>query len=333
MNIGVIGYGYWGPNVVRNLLQQEGVNVLVVADTSIEKLKQVTRVYPLMGTTINADDILQSPAIDAVVIATPVNSHYPLAKAALQNGKHVLVEKPLAGSLKEAEELVALAKEKNLILMVDHTYLYTDAVNLIKKYIDSGDVGKVQTFSSTRINLGLFQSDINVLWDLAPHDISILLHLFGKMPNLINAVGMSHIPNGIENIAYLTMRYDDGMIAHVSNSWVSPVKLRQILIGGDKKMILYDDTEPTEKIKVYETGYTVRTDEEKKRLYMDYRSGDITIPKINNKEALASMAADFVRAVTTKSTPISNADFALNVVRILDAADRSIKNGGGEIRM
>jgi predicted dehydrogenase len=333
MKVGVIGYGYWGPNVVRNLHAHNDIQVAMIADTNPNRLAEIQKTYPAVQTTNDVDTIIQSSDIDAVVIATPVHTHFPLAKAALLAGKHVLVEKPLAGSLKESEELVALAKEKNLVLMVDHTYLYTEAVNLLKKYVDSGDVGKVETFSSTRINLGLFQSDINVLWDLAPHDISILLHLFEKMPNLINAVGMSHVPNGIENIAYLTMRYDNGMIAHISNSWVSPVKLRQILIGGDKKMILYDDNEPTEKVKIYETGYTVRTDEEKKRLYMDYRSGDIAIPKINNKEALASMVADFANAVTTGSTPVSNAEFALNVVRILDAADRSIKNGGGEIRL
>ncbi len=333
MNVGVIGYGYWGPNVVRNLLTQAGVNVLVVADSNPDRLMQVIKSYPQMGTTINPNDLFHSAAIDAVVIATPVNTHYPLVKAALMHGKHVLVEKPLAGSLKEAEELAALAKEKNLILMVDHTYLYTDAVQMIKQLVDSGEMGDIETFSSTRINLGLFQSDINVLWDLAPHDLSILLYLFQRMPVLVNAVGMSHVKNGIENVAYLTMRYDNGMIAHISNSWVSPVKLRQILIGGNKKMVVFDDTEPTEKVKVYETGYSVRTDEEKKRLYMDYRSGDIHIPKIGNKEALLNMVGDFVQAVTTGIPPLSNSDFALKVVRILDAADRSMKNGGGEVTL
>lgn len=333
MKVGVIGYGYWGPNVVRNLRAQAGVEVLVIADANQDRLMQIAKTYPGIGTTTNPDDIFLSPAIEAVVIATPVSSHYPLAKAALSHGKHVLVEKPLAGSLAEAQELVALAKQKKLVLMVDHTYLYTSAVGAIKKLIDSGDMGKIETFDSTRVNLGLFQSDINVLWDLAPHDISILLHLFDEMPALINAVGMSHVKNGIENVAYLTMRYENGMIAHISNSWVSPVKLRQILIGGNKKMIVYDDNEPTEKVRIYETGYTVRSDEEKKSLYMDYRSGDIHIPKIETKEALVIMVGDFVQAVTTGSTPLSSADFALKVVRILDAADRSIKKGGAEVTL
>jgi predicted dehydrogenase len=333
MRVGVIGYGYWGPNIVRNFLARSNVNVSIVADANLDRLAEIKRVYPMIQTTAEAHEIIRSPDIDAVVIATPVDTHYPLALAALTAGKHVLVEKPLASTLAEAEELVMLAEAKNLVLMVDHTYLYSEAVKTIKKLVDSGEIGNIQSFSSTRVNLGLFQSDINVLWDLAPHDISILLHLTGRMPTFVNAVGVSHTNNHIENIAYLTMRYDDGMIAHVSNSWVSPVKIRQILIGGDKKMIVYDDNEPTEKVKIYETGYTLRTDEEKQRLYMDYRSGDIHIPKISSRESLQGMAEDFVSAVTEGSTPVSNAAFGLAVVRILDAADRSIKNGGAEVQL
>ncbi len=333
MKVGVIGYGYWGPNVVRNLLGHPGAEVVIVADANPERLAEIRRIYPAIQTTLDATDVIRSSGIDAIVIATPVNTHYPLAKAALLAGKHVLVEKPLASNLAEAEELVKLAEEKHLVLMIDHTYLYSGAVQMIKKLIDSGELGQIQSFSSTRINLGLFQSDINVLWDLAPHDISILLYLIGQAPTMVNAVGASHTKNGIENIAYLTMRYDNGIIAHVNASWVSPVKIRQILIAGDKKMIVYDDNEPTEKIKVYETGYTVRTDEEKKRLYMDYRSGDIHIPKIESKEPLRLMVEDFVQAVTTGSTPVSNAAFGLQVVRILDAADRSIQKGGAEVQL
>ncbi|MDO8521791.1 MAG: Gfo/Idh/MocA family oxidoreductase [bacterium] len=332
MKIGVIGYGYWGPNVLRNMIAHTDAHVSVVADQNMERLAVLKKTYPAIQTTTDALDIINSKDIDAIVIATPVHTHHPLARAALLAGKHVLVEKPLAGSLQDAEDLVALAEEKHRVLMVDHTFLYTGAVQTIKKLIDSGEIGKIQSFNSTRFNLGLFQSDINVLWDLAPHDLSILLYLVGRMPTFVNAIGASHTGNAIENIGYLTMRYDDGMIAHVSVSWVSPVKIRQTLITGDKKMIVYDDTEPTEKVRVYETGYTVRNDEEKRRLYTDYRSGDIHIPKTSTKEALQGVVEDFVRAIQKGTQPLSDARFGLNVVRILDAAERSLKTGGAEVR-
>ena len=245
----------------------------------------------------------------------------------------MLVEKPLADSLQGAQELVALAERKKLVLMVDHTYLYAGAVEAIKKLIDSGEIGKMQSFSSMRFNLGLFQGDVNVLWDLAPHDLSMLLYFTQKMPSRVNAVGVSHTHNGIENIAYLTLRYDDGMIAHIGTSWVSPVKIRQILIAGDKKMIAFDDTEATEKVKVYESGYTIRTDEDKRRLYTDYRSGDIHIPKVASRESLQGVVEDFVQAVSTGTTPRSSAAFGLQIVRMLDAAERSLRQGGAEVRL
>jgi predicted dehydrogenase len=330
IKIGVIGYGYWGPNLVRNMNLCEGCVVSIIADANPERHGEIAKHHPGVLVTTYAQEVISSD-VDAVVIATPVNTHYPLAKAALMAGKNVLVEKPLASNLSEAEELVELSRKQGLILMVDHTYLYSGAVQTIKQLVDSGEIGKIHTFDSTRVNLGLFQSDINVLWDLAPHDLSILLHLTGTLPTTVNAVGMSHTKTGIENIAYLNMRYGDDMIAHVSASWVSPVKIRQTLIGGDKKMIVYNDTEPTEKVKVYETTYTVRSDEERQRLYMDYRSGDIRIPKVGSKEPLLAMAEDFVHAIRTGSTPVSNAAFGLDVVRVLDAADKSIKNGGCEV--
>src|SRR3989344_5679209 len=333
MRVGVIGYGYWGPNVLRNLVAHTDAHVSIVADQRIERLSTLKKTYPAIQTTTDALDVINAKDVDAVVIATPVHTHYPLTRAALLAGKHVLVEKPLADSLKGAEELVALAEKMRLILMVDHTYLYAGAVEAIKRIVDSGEIGKVQSFSSMRFNLGLFQSDVNVLWDLAPHDLSILLHLTGRMPSLVNAIGVSHTNNGIENIAYLTMRYDDGMIAHVGTSWVSPVKIRQILLSGDKKMIAFDDTEAVEKVKVYEAGYAIRTDEDKRRLYMDYRSGDIHIPKVGNRESLQGVVEDFVQAITKGSKPRSDAHFGLNVVRILDAAERSLKKGGAEVRL
>ncbi|MBI2612488.1 Gfo/Idh/MocA family oxidoreductase [Candidatus Kaiserbacteria bacterium] len=333
MRIGLIGYGYWGPNILRNLVAHTDAEVAIVADQKLERLAALKKVYPAVRTTTDANEVTEAKDIDAVIVATPVQTHYSLARAALLSGKHVLVEKPLADSLKGAEELVALAAEKKLMLMIDHTYLYTGAVEVMKRVIDSGEIGVLQSFSSTRFNLGLFQGDVNVLWDLAPHDLSILLHLIGRMPTLVNAVGVSHTGNNIENIAYLTLRYDDGMIAHIGASWVSPVKIRQMLISGDKKMIVFDDTEAIEKVKIYESGYTVRTDEDKRRLYMDYRSGDIHIPNVGNKEALQGVVEDFIHAVSKGSTPRSDAHFGLNVVRVLDAAERSLREGGAEVRL
>lgn len=333
MRIGVIGYGYWGPNVVRNLVAHTDAGVSIVADQKLERLAMLKKTYPAVRTTTEAMEVIDSKEIDAVVIATPVHTHYALTRAALLAGKHVLVEKPLSKSLAEAEELVTLAEKKKLVLMVDHTYLYAGAVQKIKKIVESGEIGTIQSFNSTRFNLGLFQSDINVLWDLAPHDLSILLHLTGRMPVLVNATGVSHTKNGIENIAYLTLRYDDGLIAHIGTSWVSPMKIRQILISGDKKMIAYDDTESTEKVKVYEAGYSVRSDEEKQLLYMDYRSGDIHIPKVSTNESLQGVVEDFVDAIARGTKPLSDAKFGLDIVRILDAAEHSLKNGGGETRI
>ncbi len=333
MRIGLIGYGYWGPNILRNIVAHTDAEVSIVADQKLERLAALKKMYPMIRTATDANEVNEGNDVDAVIIATPVHTHYPLARAALMAGKHVLVEKPLADSLKDAEELVAIAKKKKLVLMVDHTYIYTGAVEAIKKIVDSGELGTLQSFSSTRFNLGLFQGDVNVLWDLAPHDLSILLYLTERMPALVNAVGVSHTENGIENIAYLMMRYDDGLIAHVGASWVSPVKIRQILIAGDKKMIVFDDTESIEKVKVYESGYTVRTDADKRRLYMDYRSGDIHIPNVGNKEALQGVVEDFIHAVSKGGKPRSHAQFGLNVVRVLDAAERSLRQGGAEVRL
>ncbi len=331
MRVGLIGYGYWGPNILRNLIAHTDVQVAIVADQKLERLATLKKMYPAIRTTTDEKDVIEES--DAVIVATPVQTHYPLVRALLEAGKPVLVEKPLADSLVHAKELVELAEQKKLTLMVDHTYLYTGAVAAMKKLIDAGEIGTLQSFSSTRFNLGLFQGDVNVLWDLAPHDLSTLLYLWDHMPTVVNAVGASHTGNGIENTAYMTLRYDDGLIAHIGASWISPVKIRQMLICGDKKMIVFDDTEVTEKVKVYESGYTVRTDEDKQRLYADYRVGDIHIPNVGNKEALQGVVEDFVRSVSTGSTPLSNARFGLNVVRVLDAAERSLKQGGAEVRL
>ena len=330
-NIGIIGYGYWGPNLVRNFSQVNNCAVSMVSDFRAERLAVVSKNYPAIQVTTNPDDILLSAAINAVVIATPVFTHFDLAKKALQNGKHVLLEKPMTSTVKEAEDLISIAKEKGLLIMVDHTFLYTGAVQKIKSLITDGAIGNVQYFDSTRINLGLFQSDVNVLWDLAPHDISILNHLVGEKPYSVNATGVSHTGNEIENIAYLTVNYKSGFIAHFNCSWTSPVKIRMMLIGGDKKMLVFNDLEPTEKIRVYDAGYDHKTDEEKMRVLVDYRAGDVYIPKVDAREALFGMASDFVNSIQKGTRPVSDFESGLNVVKILEAAQLSIKQNGKEI--
>jgi len=331
--IAIIGYGYWGPNLLRNFSAVAGAKVEWIIDLRAERLELINKQYPNVRTSANIDDALNDPAVTAVVVATPVQYHYALAKKALEKNKHVLIEKPMTQSSAEAEELVAISKEKGLVLMVDHTFLYTGAVRKIKGLIDSGEIGNIQYFDSTRINLGLFQPDINVLWDLAPHDISILFFLINDRPVSVSATGISHTPNGLENVAYLTVNYDTGHIAHFSCSWSSPVKIRKILIGGTKKMIVFDDVEPSEKVKVYDTGYTVKTDEDKRNLLIDYRAGDIHVPKLEQREALAGMASDFISAIENGTTPVSDWQVGLEVVRVLEAAQESIKNKGKEVQI
>lgn len=331
MNIAIIGYGYWGPNLVRNFSLVNNCKVKMVSDFRQDRLVIVSKTYPGIKVSTDPDDILLSKEIDAVVIATPVFTHFSLAKKALENGKHVLLEKPMTSTIKEAEELMNLAKQKGLLLMVDHTFLYTGAVMKMKQLINEKTIGEIQYFDSSRINLGLFQIDVNVLWDLAPHDISILLHLINKIPYSVNATGISHTKNGIENVAYLTINYSENFIAHFSCSWTSPVKLRTMLIGGDKKMMVFNDLEPSEKIRIYDTGYNYKTDEEKNRLMVDYRTGDVYIPKLESKEALFGMASDFINSIINKTEPLSNSKLGLDVIQILEASQQSIKNKGKEI--
>jgi predicted dehydrogenase len=333
VNIGVIGYGYWGPNLVRNFSGQVNGKVLMVADGRIDRLDLIRKTYPNIHAVSSAEELINNPKVDAVVIATAVSSHYSLAKQALLNGKHVLIEKPMTSSSKEAEELINLATQKNLVLMVDHTFLYTGAVQKIKELLVNDSIGKPRYFDSSRINLGLFQPDINVLWDLAPHDISILAFLVKDRPHSINATGISHTRNGIENIAYMTVNYANDFIAHFNCSWTSPVKIRQTLIGGDLKMIVYNDLEPSEKVRVYDTGYEHTTDEELNKIRVDYRSGDVFIPKLSSKEALFSVAEDFVNSIIEKRDPLANANLGLEVVKILEASQVSIKNKGKEVEL
>lgn len=331
LKIGIIGYGYWGPNLVRNFVSLEACRVKTVVDLRSERLKILHKLYPMIKTSRHPSEVIGDPEIEAVVIATPVATHFELSRKALAAGKHVLVEKPLAVSIGEAEKLIALGQKMKKILMVDHTYLYAGAITKIKELVKKKVIGKIRYYDSTRINLGLFQPDVNVLWDLAPHDLAILYYLFQRKPMTVQAVGMSHLKNGIEDVAYLTLRYHAGFIAHFNCSWSSPIKVRLLMIGGDKKMVVWNDMEPTEKVKIYDSGYVVRTDEEKQKMLVDYRTGDIFIPKIELVETLSLMARDFIAATANKTKPISNAELGLEVVKILELSQRSIKNKGREI--
>jgi predicted dehydrogenase len=330
LKICLIGYGYWGPNLLRNFNAQDNCKVTVVCDQRKERLDLILKSYADTYLTSDIEDAF-SKDFDAVIIATPVYTHYEIARKAFLAGKHVLVEKPMASTVVQCSELIELAKKKNLVLMVDHTFLYTGAVRKIKELVADDFIGSINYIDSTRINLGLFQPDINVLWDLAPHDISIVNYITDAKPVAVNATGISHTNNNIENIAYLNLLFDNNFIAHFHCSWSSPVKIRKFLIGGDKKMIVWDDMEPTEKIKVYDTGYKHSSDEEKRKVLVDYRTGDIFVPKISSIEALNLMAKDFINAITNHMEPIANAQNGLFVVKILEAAEKSIKNKGTEI--
>lgn len=332
IKVGIIGYGYWGPNLVRNFSSIPFCKVKTVADLRSERLKLLKQNYPTVGATRKIDDIFSDKEIDAVIIATPVSSHFELGKKALLSGKHVLLEKPLCASVAEANKLIDLSEKTKKTLMVDHTYLYTGAIKKVKEIIQKKDIGKIKYFDSTRINLGLFQQDVNVLWDLAPHDIAILSYLLSRRPLSVQALGMSHLKNGIEDVAYLFLRYHSGLIAHFSCSWSSPIKVRTMMIGGDKKMVVWNDMEPTEKIKIYDSGYFLKSDEDKKRILIDYRVGDIYVPKIEIKEALREMALDFLSSIMKKTEPISNYKIGLEVVKILEMSQKSIKNKGKEIK-
>ena len=333
MNLAIIGLGYWGPNILRNFNSLNTCEVKYVVDRRAELFPKFQELYKNVRFVEDYNIALEDDELDAVVIATPVFSHFELAKNALSNGKHVLVEKPMTSTSVQADELISIAEEKGLTLMVDHTFLYTGAVMKVKDLVDSGELGDLKYFDSTRINLGLFQADINVLWDLAPHDISILNFIFKEKPISVQATGASHTDNGLENIAYLTVNFESGMIAHFNCSWTSPVKVRQTLIGGSKKMALYNDMEPSEKIKVYDFGYEVKTNDEKNKIIADYRTGDILVPKLDSTEALLGVAKDFVNSIQTGTKPKSDAHLGREVVRILEASQESLRLKGTEVKL
>ncbi|HEY7042098.1 MAG TPA: Gfo/Idh/MocA family oxidoreductase, partial [Nocardioidaceae bacterium] len=315
VGIGVVGYGYWGPNLVRNFGTTPGARMVAVSDLSPTRLASVQALYPAVKTTPRYEDMLLDPEIDAVAIATPVSSHFRLAMQALEAGKHVLVEKPLALTSGQAALLVEEADRRDLVLMVDHTFVYHGSVQRIRELIESGQVGKLHYFDSTRVNLGLFQRDVDVLWDLAVHDLSIMDYLLGKSPVAVAATGAAHVPGQPVNIAYLTCFFEGSLIAHVNVNWLAPVKVRRTLIGGDRQMIVYDDLEPSEKVKVYDSGVTLGDgpagpDGPYERL-VGYRTGDMWAPKVSSTEALAVEAEHFVDCIVHGTQPLSSGQVGL----------------------
>jgi len=324
LKLGVIGYGYWGPNVVRNFAIQPDCKVVAICDKSPKAVSQVLSRYPSVNVTSDQEKVMSSPEIDAVAIVTPVSTHYALAKRALENGKHVFVEKPFTATSAQAEELIELADRKNLQIMVDHTFLFTGAVRKIKELVDTGVLGPLYYYDSTRVNLGLFQHDVNVIWDLAPHDLSILDHLIGLEPELVIATGGAHL-NGMEDMAYLTLYFPGNIIAHINVNWLSPVKVRLTLVGGQRKMLVWNDLEPGEKIKVYDKGADVDTKQAVHELLVSYRSGDMWAPRVEEAEALQLEARYFLDCVDSGEKPFNDGRAGLRVVRILEAADESLR--------
>jgi predicted dehydrogenase len=334
IGVAVIGYGYWGPNLVRNFANTEGVRVVAVSDLDPEKLALVRRRHAGVEATTEFEELLADDRVDAVAIATPVNTHYRLALAGLEAGKHVLVEKPLTQTSEQSRRLIDEAAARNLVLMVDHTFLYTPAVQKIRELIAAGALGEIFYYNGIRASLGLFQNDVNVIWDLAVHDISIIQHLFDEAPVAVSATAASHVPGSPENMAHLTLFYPGSCIAQVSVNWLSPVKLRQTLIGGSRRMILYDDMEPTEKVKVYDKGVTVNgSAETAHQLKIGYRAGDTWAPHLPAKEALATEAEHFIDCVRRGTAPISGGVAGLRVVEILEAASRSIAARGSPVHL
>jgi predicted dehydrogenase len=328
---GVIGCGYWGPNLVRNFVYREDATVVAVCDAAPDRARRVARMYGVPIATTDPNDIISSPDIDVVVVATPARTHAPLAKAAIEAGKHVLVMKPMTTSTEDAEELVALAADRGVILAVDHTFVYTGAVRMMRELVESGALGEIYYVDSVRINLGVFQSDVNVIWDLAPHDVSIIDYVLGGiLPTQVSAVGAAHAGSRRENIAYLTMRYGPDVVGHIHVNWLAPAKIRRTIVGGSKQMIVYDDMQPSEKLLIYDKGVTIAPDDDPEKLYSElvsYRSGDVLAPRLDDREALSVEVDEIVNCILYGGTPTADGFAGLRTVRVLEAAARSAREG------
>ncbi|MDB5311341.1 MAG: putative dehydrogenase [Gemmataceae bacterium] len=330
LRIGLIGYGYWGPNLVRNFSTCPATEAVAVCDASPARRAAAARTYPGVATAASVDELLDLP-LDAVAVATPVSTHFPLAMRCLEAGKDVLVEKPLAGSVREAQILTARAARLGRVLMVDHTYLFSNAVRRMKQLVESGDLGDLHYVDSVRINLGLFQTDVNVVWDLAPHDLSIVEYLLGTPPRSISAWGCAHATPEIEDIAYVNVDYGENLMANFHVNWLSPVKVRQIIVAGSKKSMIFNELNPAEPLKVYDRGIELSESEETQRLRVGYRTGDLWSPHIEAGEALQAMATHFADCVRGRADPVSDGRMGVRVVRLLEAATRSIRAQGGRL--
>jgi predicted dehydrogenase len=330
IRIGVIGHGYWGPNIVRNLHALDSAQVVAVCDSNPAAQKRARHAFPGVQVTSDAAEILRSPGVDAVAVVTPVWTHFELAKAALENGKHVFVEKPFTSNATQAEELIELAEKKNLKIMVDHTFLFTGAVKKIRQLIDQGELGELYYYDSMRVNLGLFQHDIDVIWDLAPHDLSIMDYLIRKEPEAVVATGQAHL-NGHADVGFITVYFPQNTIAHINVNWLSPVKVRTTLIGGEKKMLVWNDLEADEKVKVYDKGVQMTSREGVYELLVSYRSGDMWAPKIEQTEALKIELQYFLDCIENNQTPFNDGVAGLRVIRLLEAAGESLKLRGESV--
>lgn len=333
VGVAVIGYGYWGPNLLRNAFETDGVRAVAVCELREERLAQARKRYPTVEGCQDYRELLDRSDVDAIIIATKLDSHFKIALDALQANKHVLLGKPMTATVEQGEELCRLAEERGVVLMVDHTFLYTGAVKEIERLVDSGVLGRPLYFDSVRVNLGLVQPDHNVIWDLAPHDLSILLHVFDEMPRAVSAIGAGHLDHTaetLETIGYLALRLPDNVLAHVHVNWLSPVKVRKTLIAGSDRMIVYDDLEPDEKLKVYDKGIELAQSEgdEAYEVLVQYRTGDIHIPKLDSSEALRTEIRHFRDCIRNGDRPLTHGRHGLDVVRILAAADRSLQRGG-----
>ena len=332
IGIAIVGYGYWGPNLVRNFLENSNCKVICVCDRDEKRLTQAKRRYPSMQMTASWDSVLSNPEVDAIVIATPVSTHAALCEEALQNGKHVLVEKPLAASLRDAKRIVTLARTKRRVLMVGHTFLYSPPVLKVKELLSKKALGKIHTIDFSRVNLGLFQPDVNVIWDLAPHDISIALHWLGRDPINVRASAKSFVRKQIEEVGYLALEFPGNIWVHHHLSWLAPVKLRRVTIVGSEKMLVYDDTHTSEKVKIYDWG-VLKNPSTYGEFQLTYRSGSVISPSVEPTEPLSLECADFIHAVRDGVRPISDGAFGARVVRILEAAQRSLKKHGAAIKL
>ncbi|MBI5092146.1 MAG: Gfo/Idh/MocA family oxidoreductase [Candidatus Hydrogenedentes bacterium] len=332
LNVGLIGYGYWGPNLARNFDRRAECRLAQISDMRENRRALAKAAFPHTE-VVDDERILAAPDIDVMVIATPVFTHFDLAKKALLNGKHVWIEKPMTSNSEQARELVELAESKGLTLMVDHTFLFTGAVQKMKELVDSGELGDLYYYDSVRINLGLFQHDINVIWDLAPHDLSIMDYLLGPSVRAVSAQGSDHFKTGFEDVAYVNVFYDNNLMAHFSLNWLSPVKIRRTIVGGAKKMLVWDDVSQEEKIKIYNKGMEVTTREGVYRILATPRVGDMTAPVISNTEALATEVDYFISCIREKKRPINDGHAGLRVVSILEATDQSLREGGKIIEL